>query len=104
VTQSSVGKPEAAEERTEQTRSFVRRVRAATRRKYTPEEKIRIVLEGFRREVTVNDLCRREGIKPHSYYAWTKECCRSAKVPASQLVGCPQASPYGLGRFALSRC
>ena len=32
-----------------------------------------IVLEGFRREVTVSDLCRREGIKPHSYYAWTKE-------------------------------
>ena len=41
-------------------------VRAATRRKYTPEEKIRIVLEVFRREVSVNDLCRREGIKPHS--------------------------------------
>jgi transposase len=31
------------------------------------------VLQGFRREVTVNDLCRREGIKPHSYYSWTKE-------------------------------
>ena len=73
MSQSQVGNAEAAEERTEQTRSFVRRVRAATRRKYTPEEKIRIVLEGFRREVTVNDLCRREGIKPHSYYAWTKE-------------------------------
>ena len=54
MTQSSLSKPEAAEERTEQTRSFVRRVRAATRRKYTPEEKIRVVLEGFRREVTVN--------------------------------------------------
>ena len=79
MTQSSVGKPEAAEERTEQTRSFVRRVRAATRRKYTPEEKIRIVLEGFRREVTVNDLCRREGIKPHSYYAWTKEFMEAGK-------------------------
>ena len=62
-----------AEERTEETRSFVRMVKAASRRKYTPEEKIRIVLEGFRREVTVSDLCRREGIKPHSYYAWTKE-------------------------------
>ena len=60
----------AAEERTEETRSFVRTVKAASRRKYTPEEKIRIVLEGFRREATVSDLCRREGIKPHSYYAW----------------------------------
>ena len=79
MTQSSVGKPEAAEERTEQTRSFVRRVRAATRRKYTLEEKIRIVPEGFPREVTVNDLCRREGIKPHSYYASTKEFMEAGK-------------------------
>ena len=44
MSQSQVGKAEASEERTEQTRSFVRRVRAATRRKYIPEEKIRIVL------------------------------------------------------------
>ena len=84
MTQSSVGKPEAAEERTEQTRSFVRRVRAATRRKYTPEEKIRVVLEGFRREVTVNDLCRREGIKPHSYYSWTKEFMEAGKERLSR--------------------
>ena len=69
MSQSDVSKAEAADQRSEQTRSFVRQVRAATRRKYTPEEKIRIVLEGFRREVTVNDLCRREGIRPHSYYA-----------------------------------
>ncbi len=68
-----------AEQRTRETRSFVRQVRAATRHKYTPEEKIRIVLEGFRRETTVNDLCRREGIKPHSYYAWTKEFMEAGK-------------------------
>ena len=37
------------------------------------------MLEGFRREVTVNDLCRREGIKPHSYYAWTKEFMEAGK-------------------------
>ena len=53
------GKADAAQERSEGTRSFVRRVRAATRRRYTPEEQIRIVLEGFRREVTVSDLCLR---------------------------------------------
>ena len=70
MSQTETAKALAAEERTEEARSFVRRVRTATRRKYTPEEKIRIVLEGFRREVTVSDLCRREGIKPHSYYAW----------------------------------
>ena len=79
MSQSQVSKAEAAQERSEQTRSFVRTVKAATRRKYTPEEKIRIVLEGFRREVTVNDLCRREGTKPHSYYAWTKEFMEAGK-------------------------
>ena len=73
MSQSQVSKADAAQERSEETRSFVRRVKAATRRRYTPEEKIRIVLEGFRREVTVSDLCRREGIKPHSYYSWAKE-------------------------------
>ena len=57
----------------------MRQVRAVTRRKYTPEEKISIVLEGFRRETTVNDLCRREGIKPHSYYAWTKDFMEAGK-------------------------
>ena len=71
MSQLDVSKAEAAEERSEETRSFVRTVKAATRRKYGPEEKIRIVLEGFRREVTVNDLCRPEGAKPHSYYSWT---------------------------------
>ena len=84
MSQSDVSKAEAADQRSEQTRSFVRLVRAATRRKYTPEEKIRIVLEGFRREVTVNDLCRREGIKPHSYYAWTKEFMEAGKERLSR--------------------
>ena len=40
------------------------------------------MLEGFRREVTVSDLCRREGIKPHSYYScysWTKEFMEAGK-------------------------
>ena len=72
-------KSDQAEERTQETRAFVRRVRRATRRKYTPEEKIRIVLEGFRREVTVNDLCRREGINPANYYTWTKEFMEAGK-------------------------
>ena len=68
-----------AQGRTEETHRFVRSVRRATRRKYTPEEKIRIVLEGFRRETTVNDLCRREGIKPANYYSWTKEFMEAGK-------------------------
>ena len=79
MSQTETGKAVAAEERTEEARSLVRRVRTATRRKHTSEEKIRIVLEGFRRKVTVSDLCRREGIKPHSYYAWTKEFMEAGK-------------------------
>ena len=79
MSQTQTSKAAAADERTEAAMSFVRTVKAAARRKYTPEEKIRIVLEGFRREVTVSDLCRREGIKPHSYYAWTKEFMEAGK-------------------------
>ena len=79
MSQSDVSKSEAAEERSEEIRSFVRTVKAATRRKYTAEEKIRIVLEGFRRDVSVNDLCRREEIKPHSYYSWIKEFMEAGK-------------------------
>ena len=52
MSQTETPKAEGAEERTEEARSFVRRVRTATRSKYTPEEKIRIVLEEFRRGVT----------------------------------------------------
>ena len=79
MSQSEISKATAADARSESARSFVRTVKAATRRKHPPEERIRIVLEGFRREVTVNDLCRREGIKPHSYYAWTKEFMEAGK-------------------------
>ena len=79
TTDRTVSADEQAENRTEETHSFKRSVRRATRRKYTPEEKIRIVLEGFRREATVNDLCRREGINPANYYSWTKEFMEAGK-------------------------
>ena len=79
MSQNVEGKAGAAEARTEETRGFMRQVRVAARRKYTPEEKVRIVLEGFRREVAVKDLCRREGIKPGAYYAWTKDFMEAGK-------------------------
>ncbi|MFC1911464.1 transposase [Chloroflexota bacterium] len=44
-----------------------------TRLEFTAEEKIRIVLEGFRRDTPIRDLGRREGIKPSTYYAWLKD-------------------------------
>ena len=68
-----------AESRTEETRGFIKQVRRVTRRKFTPEEKIRIVLEGFRHEVPIRDLCRREGIKPNVYYAWLRDFMEAGK-------------------------
>jgi len=79
VSQENKDKADAAEARTQETRGFMQQVRVASRRKYTPEEKVRIVLEGFRREVGVKDLCRREGIKPGAYYAWTKDFMEAGK-------------------------
>jgi len=79
VSKENKDKADAAEARSQQTEDFVQQVRVAARRKYTPEEKVRIVLEGFRREVAVNELCRREGIKPGAYYAWTKDFMEAGK-------------------------
>ena len=79
MSQNVESKSDAAEARTQETRGFMQQVRVASRRKYTPEEKVRIVLEGFRREVGVKDLCRREGIKPGAYYAWTKDFMEAGK-------------------------
>ena len=69
-----------AESRTEETRGFIKRVRRITRRKYTPEERVRIVLEGFRHEVPIRDLCRREGIKPNVYYSWLRDFMEAGKT------------------------
>ena len=79
MSQENEDKADVAEAITRKTRGFIRQVRAASRRKYTPEEKVRIVLEGFRREVAVNELCRREGIKPGAYYSWTKDFMEAGK-------------------------
>lgn len=84
MSQNTSDKNQTAEERSQDTKRFVRQVRAATRRKYTSEEKIRIVLEGFRREVTVNELCRKEGIRPNSFYSWTKDFMEAGKERLSR--------------------
>ncbi len=69
----------AAEAATDEARQFVRRVRRAPRRKFTPEEKVRVVMEGFRREVPVSELCRREGIRPNVYYSWLNDFMEAGK-------------------------
>ena len=57
----------------------VRDIRRATRRRYSAEEKIRIVLEGIRGEVSIAELCRREGITANMYYRWSKEFLEAGK-------------------------
>ena len=57
----------------------VREIRRKTRRKYSAEEKIRIVLEGLRGEESIAALCRREGIAPNLYYSWSKEFLEAGK-------------------------
>jgi transposase len=68
-----------AEARTQQTKQLIRDIKRITRHKFTAEEKIRIVLEGFRRDTPIRDLCRREGIKPSTYYAWLKDFMEAGK-------------------------
>jgi transposase len=68
-----------AEARTEETKRFIQDIKRVTRRKFTAEEKIRIVLEGFRRDTPIRDLCRREGIHPGTYYAWLKDFMEAGK-------------------------
>ena len=53
--------------------SVVRDIKRRTRRKYSVEEKITIVLEGLRGEESISAICRREGIAPNLYYRWSKD-------------------------------
>lgn len=79
MSQKSLSATLEAESKTEETRGFIRLVRRVIQRRFTPEEKIRIVLEGFRHEVPIRDLCRREGIRPNAYYAWLKDFMEAGK-------------------------
>jgi transposase len=63
----------------ESARQLIRRAKHASRRRFPAEEKIRIVMEGIRAEVSIADLCRREGIHPTIYYKWLKEFMEAGK-------------------------
>ena len=58
---------------------LVRDIRRATRKQYSAEEKIRIVLDGLRGDATIAELCRREGIAESLYYSWSKEFLEAGK-------------------------
>jgi len=58
---------------------LIRKVRKYTRRKIGSEDKIRIILEGMKREVSIAELCRQERIKPAIYYSWLKDFMESRR-------------------------
>jgi transposase len=59
--------------------SVVREIKRKTRRKFNSEEKIRIILEGLKGEESIANICRREGIAPSMYYAWSKAFLEAGK-------------------------
>ena len=67
------GTPKMSSER------IVKGIRRATRKQYSAEEKIRIVLDGLRGEHSIAELCRREGIAESLYYTWSKEFLEAGK-------------------------
>jgi transposase len=58
---------------------IIKEIRRATRRQFSAEEKIRIVLSGLRGEDSIAELCRREGIVQNLYYRWSKEFLEGGK-------------------------
>ncbi len=67
------GSPKETSER------VVKNIRRATRKRYSAEEKIRIVLDGLRGEDSIAELCRREGIAQSLYYSWSKDFFEAGK-------------------------
>ena len=64
----------------------VQEIPRKTRRQFSAEEKIRIVLEGLRGEESIAALCRREGLNPNLYYRWSKEFAGCVGVLGSARV------------------
>jgi transposase-like protein len=65
-----------------------RDIRRAIRKQYSAEEKIRIVLDGLRGEITIAELCRREGIAESLYYSWSKEFLEAGNRRSSRHPFC----------------
>ena len=68
-----------AKKNTPDTKSIIRDIKRRTYKKYSAEEKIRIILEGLRGEEAIAAICRREGINPNLYYKWSKDFLEAGK-------------------------
>lgn len=60
-------------------RKLIQEIHRHTRKRFASEDKIRIVLEGFKQEIPVAELCRREGISSALYYSWLKDFMEAGK-------------------------
>jgi len=69
-----------------ESKDVVKQIRKATRRKFSADEKIRIVLEGLRGETAISEVCRREGIASSVYYKWSKAFLDSGKNGLNRAV------------------
>ena len=67
-------------------KDVVKQIRKATRRRFSAEDKIRIVLEGLRGQIAISDLCRRESIPASAYYKWSKSFLESGKNGLTRAV------------------
>ncbi len=61
------------------TTKLIRKTRQATCKRYTAEEKIRIVMEGVRGEELVSTICRHESLHSNMYYRWLKSFMEAGK-------------------------
>ena len=80
----------------------VRNIRRRTRKQYSAEEKIRIVLSGLRGEDSIAELCRREGIAESLYYSWSKEFLELAGSGSRAIP--PARHPRARSRTCAVRC
>ncbi|MHC4526812.1 MAG: transposase [Planctomycetota bacterium] len=60
-------------------KDVITQIKKATRRKFSADEKIRIILEGLRGEASISEICRREGIASSVYYKWSKAFLEAGK-------------------------
>ena len=101
MNKKSIGSKDAADK-------LVKNIRRRTSRKYSAEEKIRIVLAGLRGEESIAALCRREGIAESLYYKWSKEFLEAGKRRLSgdteRQATSPEVKDLRLEALALKEC
>jgi transposase-like protein len=81
-------------------KDVITQIRKATRRKFSAEEKIRIVLEGLRGESPISEICRREGIASSVYYKWSKAFLEAEK----KIWGCMRMTTAPIYVLMLAFC